>query len=107
MGRDRLADVRKGAAADGAGADLLTEGDDGHLLPRVVGAPPGRIATVVCRDDGEVAGPQFCLEFGKAPIERLERRRVPGYVATVAEQHVEVDEIDHRQFAVAERIEDI
>ena len=61
---------------------------------------------MVRRDDGEIARLQFRLQLRQPPIEGLERRGIAGNVAAVAEDHVEVDEVDHRQVAVSEGIDD-
>src|SRR5205807_224987 len=105
-GGDCLADVGKGAAADLTCADFRTEGEYRNVLARVVRAAPGGIAAVVRGDDGEVAGLELRLQRRQLPVEGFERSGVTGNVTAVTEHHVEIDEIDHRQIAVTERIED-
>ena len=103
---DGLSDVgERVARADRAGRNARAEGDDRHMLARVIAAGPGRIAAVVGREDDEIAWLQLGLQFGQAPVERFERRGIARHVAAMAVEHVEIDEVREQDAAVGRAVE--
>ena len=72
------------------------------MLAGVVGAAPGGVVAVVGGDDDEVAVAQGGLDLRDAPVEGLERGRIAGNVAAVAEFAVEIDEIGEDEAAVGQ-----
>ena len=56
-----------------------------------------RVVAVVRAEDQEVAGTQLLLEDPQVLVERLERPPIAGRVAAVAEEHVEVDEVEEQK----------
>jgi hypothetical protein len=80
--------------------DPGTEPQHRHDLAGVVSAGPGRVAAVVGRDQREVAGAQPRAEFRKSRVEGLQRRRIARYVAPMAKQRVEVDEVGEDEAVV-------
>ena len=67
-------------------------------VPRQVGSLPWSAVTMA-RSPGRSGGP----DLRDAAVEGLERGRVAGHVAAVAELRVEVDEVDEHQAAVRQR----
>src|SRR5262245_2082328 len=103
MPGDRLTDIGKTIApADASRGGVRREGEDGHAFARVVAATPSRIAAVIGRDDQKIARLQ--------PIERLRQLRIEGlkgggiapWIAAMAVEHVEIDEIGEQKPAVLE-----
>lgn len=90
------------ASADGARSTRKTRCQDGHLLPCMIGAFPGWIAAVVGRDDEKVARSHQIEQLRQSRIERFERCRLTGNIASMAVFRIEVDEIGEQQATVCE-----
>src|SRR5262245_42344383 len=106
MRGDRGGDVGEGRTlANGAWSDRGTEGEDRNLLAGVVGAAPGRIATVIGHDDDEIVAAQRRSKLRDAGIECFERRGVAGNIAAMAVERVEVDVVREQQAAVRQRLQ--
>src|SRR5690606_19865389 len=90
------------AAADAPGLAPAAEGQDGHLLARVIRSLPGWVAAVVCRDDQEIIGPQYLKKLRQTLIERLERGGIARNVAPVPVFRIEIDEVGEEQTAVGQ-----
>ena len=98
MGGKCLADIRKPvAAAEAPSRDAGPEGQHGHVLARMVGTAPGRITAMIRRDDGDVTGPHHGPKARQPGIEGFQRGRIPGNIAAMAVQRIEVHEVGQGQ----------
>src|SRR5260370_40233936 len=100
MLRQGLADSGKAvAAAERTRRDRGPGGEHRDVLARMVGAAPGRIATVIGGDDREIARAQRLAERRQPGIEALERPSIASRVAAMAVERVEIVEIGEDQRA--------
>src|SRR4051794_39135738 len=71
MHRDGLSDIGKGRSPPDRAALAIAKGKHRHALARVIGAAPGRIATVVGGHDQEVIGAEAVEQLRQPAIELL------------------------------------
>ncbi len=76
------------------------EGEDRHVLARVVEALVGRVVAMVRGEEAIVVRPHRRLDLVEAPVERLEAGGEAGHVAAMAPLRVEVDEVHEDDTAV-------
>jgi len=104
MFRNSRADIGVGGATpDRARFPVEPQRQDRHLLARMIGAFPGRIAPVVRRDDEKIARPHQVEQFGQSCIKGFKRGRIARNIAPMAKFGVEIDEIGEEQAAVGKR----
>ena len=96
--RDGRADIGQGLAnPDAFTPDSGANGQDGHPLPGMIRALPGRVATVVRRQDAQVAGLKRIQKPGQTGVKSLERPGIPGHVPTMTMNGIKINEIRHDQ----------
>jgi hypothetical protein len=93
MPRDGGADIGEAATHTDRIAGPAVDEQDRHLLARMIGAGPGRIAAVICGDHKQVVIFEYIEQFRQPGIEIFQRAGVTLDVATVTILRVEVDEI--------------
>ena len=70
------------------------------LFPGVVSPFPGRIVSVIGRDDHEVVVADRFQKSAQPEVEFLQRQRISAHIPPVAEEHVEIDEVGKIEPAV-------
>ena len=84
MRDDRLSDIRETVPFSDAACMGLADRQNRHLLARVVGAAPSRIATVVRRDHHKIIILKPLEELGQPAVELLKRKSVARGIAPMA-----------------------
>src|SRR3954470_9718987 len=104
MHDDRLSDVRETVPFSDGACIGVADGQNGHLLARVVGAAPSRIAAVVRRDHHKILILKPLEELGQPAVELLKRKCITGGVAPMTIDRVEINEVGEQQSTVLQII---
>src|SRR3954452_9733848 len=105
MRDDRLSDVRETVPFSDAARIGVVDGQNRHLLARVVGAAPSRIATVVCRDHHKIIILKPLEQLAQPAVELLKRKSVAGGIAPMAVDGLEINEVGEQQSTVLQIID--
>ena len=101
MPRNGLDDICETVTqANAACRHTWPEGQHRHAFARVVRAGRGGVAAVVGGEDSEIAGAERGFDEWQHGVEVLEGVRIARHIPAMAEQHVEIDEVDEGEAAI-------